>query len=819
MQNATAMLYCPNYSCQTPNPETHKFCQKCRTSLPKHYLWAVGEAAVAYAPGTLLANRFLCKIPRVFLDTKPGLVAGAVTEIAQVFLRYLRLSPYQLHIPQVYEVVEAELPASDRRILLLDLAAVHVPPGTASVQLLPALTEVWHTASALRQLNWLWQIAQLWQPLSSEQAVSSLLIPELVRVEGSLVRLLELYSDSSTETRVPTLAQLGQLWASWVATAQPTIAAFLDQLCQQLIAGEILSGDQLVATLDQSLAIVGQGQSRKIQIATRTDQGPTRQRNEDACFPASGTVKTQTISPDQTAADPALVIVCDGIGGHQGGDVASNLAIATVQQQLQSLHAEQLDAAALSTALENAIWVANDQISQRNDSEQRLDRQRMGTTLVMGLVRTYELYTAHVGDSRAYWITRWNCRQVTLDDDIASREVRLGYSSYREALQQPSSGSLVQALGMASSNTLHPTVQRFILDEDCIFLLCSDGLSDNDRIEEIWDTDILPLLDGKFDLATISQQLVTIANTRNGHDNVTIGLLYCQVAEQQSVPPLTALTPAQAAPAQRQEPTTVVPAHPEPVVTQPPTDPTNSTLKTQIIQPARRSPNILPLLLGIILLLGLGGLLAYFLFPSVSERVDPYLGLAPGSTPEPIAEPVDGTVPATSPKPIAPALAVNSFLQIDRPTDPSGGSTPAPLVLYPQPNTTSVATDSSQPTIPPGSILQVSRRQGSSAADRWIQVRVCSIAAADPTTASPTDPVAPERGSPTATAPDSPDSASPTAALVQAGTTGWVQESALSGRASSSRDLTAAQQGACVEPSTPASPSPSQPIPSGSPAS
>ena len=126
-------------------------------------------------------------------------------------------------------------------------------------------------------------------------------------------------------------------------------------------------------------------------------------------------------------------------------------------------------------------------------------------------------------------ITHQGCYQVTLDDDIASREVRLGYATYRDALQQPGSGSLVQALGMSQSNTLHPTAQRFIVDEDAVFLLTSDGLSDFDRVEDAWETEILPILSGEFNLASVAQRLIEIANTKNGHDNVTIALIHCQV--------------------------------------------------------------------------------------------------------------------------------------------------------------------------------------------------------------------------------------------------------------------------------------------------
>jgi protein phosphatase len=181
------------------------------------------------------------------------------------------------------------------------------------------------------------------------------------------------------------------------------------------------------------------------------------------------------------------------------------------------------------TDLEQAVALVNDKISQRNDTENRQGRQRMGTTLVMALPIAHEMYITHIGDSRAYWITRHGCNQITLDDDVASREVRLGYAVYREALQHSGSGSLVQALGMSKSGSLHPTAQRFIIDEDAVFLLTSDGLSDFDRVEECWDTEILPIINGEANLPDVATRLIEIANTKNGHDNVTIALVHYQI--------------------------------------------------------------------------------------------------------------------------------------------------------------------------------------------------------------------------------------------------------------------------------------------------
>ncbi|MFM5947561.1 MAG: PP2C family protein-serine/threonine phosphatase, partial [Dolichospermum sp.] len=316
--------------------------------------------------------------------------------------------------------------------------------------------------------------------------------------------------------------------------AQPNIAPFIQEVCKLLMEGEIRSSSQLIEILDQGLQQLEKFQTTTIKIYTQTDSGPVRSRNEDACYPASDTLITK---PPQ---DNAPVIVCDGIGGHEGGSVAANLAIETIVAQVKELipvSDDQINPSILFSNLEQAVATANDKISDQNDREHRQGRQRMGTTVVMALHKGHEMYITHVGDSRAYWITRHNCHQVTLDDDVASREVRLGYALYREALQHSGSGSLIQALGMSKSSSLHPTSQRFIIDEDAVFLVTSDGLSDFDRVEECWETEILPLLSGKTSIENVGKRLIEVANKRNGHDNVTIALVHFDV--KYSEPDLT----------------------------------------------------------------------------------------------------------------------------------------------------------------------------------------------------------------------------------------------------------------------------------------
>ncbi|PSB18061.1 serine/threonine protein phosphatase [filamentous cyanobacterium CCP2] len=703
------------------------------------YLWAVGKSAEAFKPGDTLADRYLCQGLRIFLDVKPTVLPGNLDEVPEDFLPYLKLSPYQIHIPQVYDWVQPN-PGTSDVVLLLDKAPLYTareferrgirsqPNAASEAQIFPSIAEVWQTETPLRQLHWLWQIANLWQHMSDEGVASSLLYPELLRVEGPILRLLELRSDAGG---TPSLSSLGEIWSGFAQAAKPPSQAPLQQICQQLLQGQIRTSEELVTVLDGVMGEVGRSQqTRTLHIATLSDKGPSRQRNEDACYPDGGERGAVTSSPP---AAP-LVIVCDGIGGHQGGDVASNMAIRSIEERILSLQTDRLTPTELSIELEKAVCAANDLISQQNDAEQRFDRQRMGTTVVMGLVRAHELYITHVGDSRAYWITRWGCHQITQDDDVASREVRLGYSTYFQALQQPSAGSLVQALGMASSTNLYPTVQRFILDEDGVFLLCSDGLSDNDRVEESWEEVILPLLNQGKDLATVSHELVKIGNTRNGYDNTTIGIIHCQVSGATSpaiVQPTTAAIPASTTvqlptrpQTQRVDTAIFSPTTPQrssnPVPLAASDAPTVIPKPSDFVQPDRDRSNNWGLLLGIIGLAGILAALGVVFFGQFDRLSVSQAPSSPENTPEPLGSPQASPNPAFSDPPSLEAGAVvrvNQTLDVQT-VHPAENPDPAPENLA---------------TILEGSIVYVVNDRALSIPEQdgqenttWLELAVCS---------------------------------------------------------------------------------------------
>ncbi|MEG5125646.1 protein phosphatase 2C domain-containing protein [Microcoleus sp. ARI1-B5] len=744
--------------------------------MPKHYLWAVGEGIKACKPGDLIAGRYLVKRDRLLVDTQPEQLPELPEEIPSAIAPYLRLFAYQLHVPQVYGLVSPATSKLSGDIWLLENA----PIFKVTESLMPELADSWKGSAAMRQLNWLWQIAQIWQPCIAQGVASTLLTPELLRVEGQLVRFLELQPDR----KPPSLSLLGKLWQQWIDDAHPAISNFLRQLCQQMVAGQVRHGEQLMGQLDKALAKCGRFYDRHVEIATGTDVGRARAHNEDACYPPSGTVFAGL------PGSSACAIVCDGIGGQDGGEVASELAIAVLQEKLQllPLHQANWDPKSLTSKLERAACAANDKIAGRNDTEHRQGRQRMGTTLVMGLAHIHELYVAHVGDSRAYLITRTGCYQVTLDDDVACREVRLGYSLYRDALEQVAAGALIQALGITSSNTLHPTVQRFPVDEDCVLLLCSDGLSDKDRVEQCWEEEILPILDGSISVAKARDRLIEIANTRNGHDNVTVALIHCQAHLREESNTFTELSVAPL-----DVPIELI-ADSEDM----PTDLTESTalgdatsqLRTQLVKSPDKSKSLFSLLVKIVFLLGLGGVFAYFFIPPVGRAIDTAgeslfgkRGLINArSRPEKTVESV--------PSPVK-SLEKGSFIEIKSSAVGEWGALGDRLDLR-----VAIGESPVKGTVPAGSVLQVTNKQLTPQGN-WLELKVCSIpeivrsnspkpksnkdfSTVSTPAVSPSGAVASPSPSPAVASPSPSGAVGPTVAVesakLQAGEIGWIQE-------------------------------------------
>ncbi|MGB3296460.1 MAG: protein phosphatase 2C domain-containing protein [Phormidesmis sp.] len=495
----------------------------------RQYLWALGQGTNTIPIGACVDNRYEVIGPSIWLDTKPDQMPKVPDPVPNFALPYLKAYPHQLNLPGIYGICHQ---ASGEAVLLLS----NVPVDRQG-RLMPAIAKAWPEAPAFRQIYWLWQMISLWEPLKSFGVAASLLKKSNIRVEAWRVRLIGL----STNPADPTLSDLADAWETiYLPAAQPPVSELIQTVCQRL-RGPGADLKAIMAQVNEQLLRAAAGTAMSFQVAGATSTGPTKPRNEDACYPTQAELKRAGTA--DLPLLPRLSIVCDGVGGHEGGEVASQKVVQSLQLQLRELLADAIEQEAVIAPsvvinqIEAAIRVANNLVVKQNDAQGRAARQRMGTTLIMALVlpqrvetptgpaEVNELYLTHIGDSRAYWITSEHCQLLTVDDDIAGREVSAGNSFHATASQRPDANALTQAVGMREYEHLRPHTQRFLFDASGVLLLCSDGLSDNRQVETAWADYIGLIIDKIVPLDAAVDAWIALANQKNGHDNVAVTLM------------------------------------------------------------------------------------------------------------------------------------------------------------------------------------------------------------------------------------------------------------------------------------------------------
>ncbi|NJK35324.1 MAG: hypothetical protein HC919_10400 [Oscillatoriales cyanobacterium SM2_2_1] len=213
------------------------------------------------------------------------------------------------------------------------------------------------------------------------------------------------------------------------------------------------------------------------------------------------------------------------MGGHEGGEEASAIAIQDLSQTFAPMVTLPTEAELLK-----AVCHANQLIYEQNESQQRRDLARMGTTLVMLLCAQDRVMLTHVGDSRIYQIVEGGqgakLLQCTRDHELANHLMDVGVSP-SVARARADAHQLTQALGPKHEQAIAPALQSIPLQESCLFLLCSDGLSDFDVIENHWQEHLLPLLHPDADLQQGLDAFMDLGDRLNGHDNLTAIMVRC----------------------------------------------------------------------------------------------------------------------------------------------------------------------------------------------------------------------------------------------------------------------------------------------------
>ncbi len=227
----------------------------------------------------------------------------------------------------------------------------------------------------------------------------------------------------------------------------------------------------------------------KVEVGSATDIGRVRERNEDSVL-----------------VDPPLYVVADGMGGHRGGQVASQVALKTMEELATEGRG----------SLADHVRRANSAVWDRSVEDERLSG--MGTTLTAARIEGANALIAHVGDSRAYLLRDGLLRQLTSDHTLVARMVKSGEITQAEAEVHPHKNVLTRALG---------TDEQVEVDEDSLALLdgdrlliCSDGLTGM-----VTEDQIQAILENSDHAQQAADRLVKAANRAGGIDNISVVVL------------------------------------------------------------------------------------------------------------------------------------------------------------------------------------------------------------------------------------------------------------------------------------------------------
>lgn len=231
-----------------------------------------------------------------------------------------------------------------------------------------------------------------------------------------------------------------------------------------------------------------------------TDIGQVRSVNQD----------TYAILP--LSDEAGLSIVCDGMGGPGGGQIASEMAVRSITQDIKAHYHSPMEADEIKKMIADAVKRANAKVFKKSTTAEEL--AGMGTTMVLAIYGNGRAIVANIGDSRAYVVNGGSIAQVTKDHSIVQQMLDSGQISKFEARSHPKKNIITRALGV--DLVCQADFFEVSLQKNDFLILCSDGLSNYvDENELAFELSVCD------DPADALKKFVAMANARGGSDNIT----------------------------------------------------------------------------------------------------------------------------------------------------------------------------------------------------------------------------------------------------------------------------------------------------------
>jgi protein phosphatase len=553
------MLVCPQ--CSLNNPLHHNFCQKCGFSLvcrwavvfdhsPDHGETTTPQLNDGQLPALLyLGARYqkieleIKKLPArttlvKVIDSLPnqssplqelmkqqpvGTDPGRLGQLPTVFPEwelwerggvsqearpYLALKPLLSdHIPKLYDAWHRNdqtvliLESNDGDATLFDRcqekqSSSQLAEWCSTLLKLWIYLEPWTTRSSLLDFDNLYVH-------DNQEVYCQRLIPEILEQPLSLEDLVDFWWKLLPDSKIR---------SSLIEIKQTENNITIERLEQHL--RQVKTQAESNQTADKTLTpVTVQG----LEAAATTDVGQQRDHNED--FYSLETNYRIKQNPEGIVSEyQGLYILCDGMGGHAAGEVASAMAIQKLQNYWEKNWQDVLPS---TEEIQQSILFTNQALFEINQGKAAAGNGRMGTTLVMVMIQGNQVAVAHVGDSRCYILeAHGNPVQITLDHEVGQREILRGVEP-EIAYGRHDSYQLTQAIGPRDEDSIDPEIQFFSLREDTLILLASDGLTDQDLLEIHGEELLRPMVKKEISLSAGVNKLVEFGNNYNGHDNIT----------------------------------------------------------------------------------------------------------------------------------------------------------------------------------------------------------------------------------------------------------------------------------------------------------
>ena len=240
-----------------------------------------------------------------------------------------------------------------------------------------------------------------------------------------------------------------------------------------------------------------------IKAYAKSDKGNVRETNEDYFYISNSLDQIQ------------LFLLADGMGGYNGGEIASQLAIQTAKNYIENNFKDiEKDRDSIIQLLGSSMEYANMVVYEK--AKENPELQGMGTTLEICLIYNNKAYIGHVGDSRIYRVRKQFIRKLTQDHSYVQKLVKEGTITKEQAEHHPQKNMLMKALGCNAFVEPDVMVKGFLKDD--ILIMCSDGLSNMVDQQTIYEM-------ASKNIEQATKDLVQLAKDRGGYDNIKVVII------------------------------------------------------------------------------------------------------------------------------------------------------------------------------------------------------------------------------------------------------------------------------------------------------